>query len=276
MIVTDCHIHLMTAGAPCDPGALNARMQQAGISGGILLSLPPAAFPFLTPPTAFPRRLEKVLDWTRNQPTLHPFFWIDPTEPDAVEQVAQCVQAGIEGFKVICNHFAPGDSRAMRTFRCIASAGRPILFHSGILWDGMVSSPFNRPAEFEALLDVPRLRFALAHIAWPWCDELIAVFGKFLNAASLRGSEAPVMFVDTTPGTPEIYREDALHKLFFTGYPVEHRVVFGLDCRAENYDVHWSRIWLERDRSILAKLKVDTATAEAYLGGNLDRFIKGD
>ena len=63
----------------------------------------------------------------------------------------------------------------MEVFRTISQADRPILFHSGILWDGKPSGPYNHPAGFESLLEVDGLRFCLAHISWPWCDELIAV-----------------------------------------------------------------------------------------------------
>ena len=34
----------------------------------------------------------------------------------------------------------------------------------------------------EAGFDIPGLRFCCAHISWPWCEECVAVYGKFLNA----------------------------------------------------------------------------------------------
>lgn len=75
------------------------------------------------------------------------------------------------------------------------------------------SSQYNRPSEFEPLLEINGLKFSLAHISWPWCDELIAVYGKFLNAYAGNPDHSVEMFIDITPGTPPIYRQEVLTKL---------------------------------------------------------------
>ena len=204
--ILDGHIHLM-GDDPATAGFL-AELQGAGVSGGALISQPPASFDRsgergAPSPAA---RLQHMLAWCALGPNLYPLFWIDPLEFDALDQVKMAVAGGVAGFKVICDHFPPSHPAALATFRAIAAAGRPILFHSGILWDGKPSSEYNRPAGFEALLDVPGLRFTLAHIGWPWCDEFIAVYGKFLNALGHRRSSGVEMFVDITPGTPPAYR----------------------------------------------------------------------
>lgn len=267
-MILDGHIHL-TDDAP-DRGPFLAELAAAGISGAALISQRPASFVGGGQPPA--ARLQHVLDWCAPDTNLYPLFWIDPLEPDALDQVARAVARGIAGFKVICNHFHPGHPAALRTFRAIADAGRPILFHSGILWDGRPSSEFCRPSGFEALLDVPGLRFALAHIGWPWCDELIAVYGKFLNALG-RNRSTVEMFVDITPGTPPIYRQRALTDLFTVGYDVADNVIFGSDCHAPGYNVPWAREWLQRDAEILTKLGLGQDVLEKVRGGNLRRFL---
>ena len=272
-LVLDGHIHL-TDGAP-QPAALLAEMAAAGVDGGLLISQRPASFLRTGAPQALTPagRLQHVLDWCPKGSHLYPFFWIDPLEPDAIEQVARAAEAGIAGFKVICNRFPPGHPTALATFRAIAAAGRPMLFHSGILWDGRPSSEFCRPAGFEALLDVPGLRFALAHIGWPWCDELIAVYGKLLNATG-DGRAAPVeMFVDITPGTPPIYRRRALTDLFTVGYDVADNVMFGSDCHAPGYNAPWAAEWLRRDAEILTSLGVGQVVLDKVRGGNLLGFL---
>lgn len=161
----------------------------------------------------------------------------------------------------------------MEVYKAIAHYKKPILFHSGILWDGQPSSPYNRPAEFEVLLEIPGLKFCLAHVSWPWVDECIAVYGKFLNAYS-RKTEAPVeMFIDITPGTPPIYREDALKKLFTVGYDIENNIIFGSDCSMDNYNSKWTSDWISRDVEIYGKLGLDAEIPGKVFYNNLLRFI---
>jgi predicted TIM-barrel fold metal-dependent hydrolase len=268
-LILDGHIHLVGNDPPAE--AFLAELRAAGVGGAALISTPPASFERSAPPAA--ARLQHVLDWCVADPELYSLFWIDPTEPDALDQVAAAVAKGIAGFKVICDHFPPGHPAALPVYRAIVAAGRPILFHSGILWDGKPSSDYSRPAGFEALLDVPGLRFALAHIGWPWCDELIAVYGKFLNARASRASGAVEMYIDTTPGTPPIYRQRALTDLFGTGYAVADNVIFGSDCCAPGYNVQRAQQWLQRDEEILTALGVGADVLGKVRGGNLRRFL---
>lgn len=267
----DCHIHLRDAEKNRE--GLRPDMQRAGVEGGIIFSLPPPSMATVAPTDNAEARVENVLSWCRDAETLYPFFWIDPTAGDAVAQVAMAVEKGVAGFKIICNQYYPGDARAMKAYDAIAKAGRPILFHSGILWDGRPSSPYNRPAGFEALLEITGLKFALAHISWPWCDECIAVYGKFLNSYTRRNEVSVEMFIDTTPGTPVIYREEALTKLFTVGYDVANNVMFGSDAAANGYNSKWVSEWIERDRGILQKIGVEKETIDKVFSGNMKRFL---
>jgi hypothetical protein len=122
-------------------------------------------------------------------------------------------------------------------------------------------------------LDVPGLRFALAHIAWPWVDECIAVYGKVESARRRRSDLDVELFIDTTPGTPPIYRQEALTKLFTVGYDVAHNVFFGSDNHAGTYDADYARDWIARDRAILEALEVPPPTLDGVFGGNLLRFL---
>jgi predicted TIM-barrel fold metal-dependent hydrolase len=214
-----------------------------------------------------------VLEWTAGSPTLFPFYWIDPTEKDAIAQVKAAAAQGIAGFKIICSHHYPCDPRAMKTYAAIAQAQKPILFHSGILWDGQSSSKLNRPTEFEGLLEVKGLRFALAHVSWPWHDECIAMFGKIQDAIRSRKNLGIEMFFDLTPGTPMIYREEVLRKLFTIGYKVEDNILFGIDTSAEKYDTAYAKKWVTADMAIMKKLKVPASVQQKVFSGNVKRFI---
>ena len=272
-MILDGHIHALPG--PAGTQDLLRRMKAAGMGGGVVISPGPPSFGGDLAGKRPQERLESVLEWTAGNGRLYPFFWIDALEAGAGKQVARAVKAGVAGFKVICTHCPPGDRRAMKVYAAVAEAGRPMLFHAGILWNGRASSSFNRPAEFEVLLGVPRLRFALAHMGWPWCDELLAVYGKFEQARRRRPDVTVEMFIDTTPGTPPIYRRDALTKMFTVGYAVEDNIYFGADCRAQTYNAPWAREWVTRDRRILKSLGLSAATQGRYFGGNLERFILG-
>ena len=270
-MLRDCHVHL-GAGAVDRAGVLSA-LDAAGVASCILLSLPPASF---SGDVAWPAadRLAHLERWTAGEPRLVPFYWIDPVEHDAGRQVEMALGSGVRGFKVIANHFFPGDPRALPVYRAIAAADRPILFHSGILWDGRDSSRYCRPAEFESLLEVPGLRFALAHASWPWCDECLAVFGKFEQARSLRPA-APRMFIDLTPGTPPIYREELLRRAYSIGYDIVGSLLWGSDSAAPGYDPAYVQRWFERDRKIFDSLGVAEEAREPLFNGNLERFLAG-
>ena len=270
-MILDGHVHIDDG--PPRPNELLARMQEAGVAGGVVISLPPPAYRPSVRPEPAGRRLDGLMAWCPAGGELYPFYWLDPLEHDATDQVAQAVERGVAGFKVICDRYGPGNDRAIEVFQAVARTRRPILFHSGILWDGKPSSSFNRPAEFEALLRAPGLRFALAHISWPWCDELIATYGKFLNARRRTPGYTGEMFIDTTPGTPPIYRREALTRLFTVGYDVAENVMFGTDCLTSRYDVDWTRQWLDRDRQILCGLDLPERTVAGVFGENLKRFL---
>ncbi|MBN2293276.1 MAG: amidohydrolase family protein [Pirellulales bacterium] len=270
-MIIDGHIHIRHGEK--DPDLLMRRLAEAGMDGGVVISLPPQAYSKGKESAPATERLDDLMTFTANHERLYPLFWIDPTENDATEQVDEAVAQGVAGFKVICHNFDAGDPRAMKTFRAIAEQEKSILFHSGILWDGMPSSPFNRPSQFEALLEIDGLRFSLAHISWPWCDELIAVYGKFLNAYDRRPDLSVEMFVDITPGTPPIYRRDALTKLFTVGYDVQNNVIFGTDCDANDYNVAWGREWIARDDEIYEQIGLGPEVRKKIYHDNLMRFL---
>lgn len=267
----DSHIHCEES--TVDREAFLNRIKEAGLSGAIVISLPPAAFANIAKTDTPEKRIENILSFTNKTKKLYPFYWIDPLEEDAEKQIETAIDGGIYGFKVICDRFYPGDEKPMEIFRKIAASGKPILFHSGILWDGKPSGDFNRPLAFEPLLEVDGLKFCLAHISWPWIDECIAVYGKFLNTYSLRPDLSVEMFIDTTPGTPEIYRLEALTKLFTIGYDIENNVMFGSDCNTGDYNVAWTRNWIKRDTNIFHGLGLSDNVIQKVYAGNLKRFL---
>lgn len=270
----DVHTHIYP-GDP-DPKGLVKSFAEAGLAGGVVFSHCPNKWQtpgaVLLPPD---KEMDNVIEWCSGSPSIYPFYWIDPGADNAVELVDMAVEKGIYGFKVIRGAEKPVDPKSIKAYRRMAELGKPITFHSGILWDARDSSDYFRPANWEGLLEVPHLRFALAHISWPWCDECIAVYGKILNSMVRRGLEVPEMFIDTTPGTPKIYRRDALAKVFTVGYDVSEHIMFGTDCRVNRYNVAWSRDWQRTDDAIFSDLGLGADALDDIYRRALGRYLFG-
>ena len=249
--VFDSHIHLY----PCEhetPEQFRVKAAEAGLAGGLIFSHPPANS-LLWKGEAAPcwkDRIAIVLDFCSRLEGYHPFFWIDPTEPDALEQADYAKNAGIEGFKVLCSRHHPADG--IPVYRRAAEYRMPIVFHSGILWDGVASSQYNRPGNFECMFDVPYARFALAHFSWPWTDECLAVFGKIRNAHELR-KDAPDMYIDTSWGAMDIFREEIYRKAVLLRCGIENKLMLAVDSFANNYNTAWAKYTMDFDRRLLCE-----------------------
>lgn len=268
----DGHTHLRVLGA--DPHRLIAQLEQAGMTGAAVFSVPPEGYTIMNTTAPYEERVADVLAFTAAYPDrLFPILWVHPDEPDICTKVADAAARGIKGFKMICNNYYVYEDKAMALLRAIAATGKPVLFHSGILWDGAVSSNYNKPVNWECCLEIPHLKFALAHVSWPWCDENLALYGKFLNAYTKRPDLSVEMFVDITPGTPPIYRREVLTKLHTIGYDIQHNLLFGTDGRADDYNTDWCRQWQQTDDAIYAELGLSEDTVAATYGSNLMRFL---
>ena len=268
----DGHVHSF-AGAP-DSRAYLARLAAAGFRGGIVLSENPD--PLDDSPAPDPEdAMDRAIGWASASETLYPFYWINPVLDNASDLVDMAVEKGMFGFKVLPGTFMPGDPKALPVYAKMAKAGKPVLFHSGILWDGRSSAKFTRPGNFEDLIDIPNLRFCLAHVSWPWTDECVAVYGKFLNALTVDTRPRAEMFVDVTPGTPEIYRREVLARLFLSGYDTTDHVQFGTDCRTDDYQVGWATGWQKRDDAIYAELGFGAEAVDSVYRRSFQAFLFG-
>ena len=273
----DMHIHLDPPLRSAQDDTLSretvANLAAAGLAGGCIFSPNPK-----TPAQTFrpdEERINALLAYTRGQEgRLFPVFWVHPDEPDAQAHVLDAAQKGVAAYKFICDSYYVYEEKCMKLLRLIASLGKPVIFHSGILWSGSETSKYNRPLHWEALIDVHGLRFSMGHCSWPWHDECIAMYGKFLHHLIEYKSDCPCeMFFDITPGTPPIYRRDLLYKLFHIGYDVENNVMFGTDSIITAYNPGWVQGWMQRDDALYAEFGLSEQTVEKIYCGNLMRFL---
>ena len=272
MLRYDNHVHLNDFGV--SPDQFIEKLEQAGMTGSNVFSIPPVGFSVNRKTAEYEDRIRCVLEFTAPYPDrLFPILWIHPDEDGILEKIEDAAGRGIKGFKMICTNYYVYEDKAMRVLEKIASVHKPVIFHTGILWDGMVTSYYNKPLNWECCLNVRGLKFALAHCSWPWYDECIALYGKFLSAYTKRRGDCSEIFLDLSPGTPMPYRRDLLTKLHTVGYDVKHNLLFGSDFSAQAYNVDSCREWMKVDDAIYADLGLDEETLSFIYGENLKRFL---
>lgn len=275
MSIFDIHIHAcgeLTKTA-FDPLSLLKQMDAAGVSGGCVFSGAPrywGADRVYSPK----ERLDEILRCCEGfQDRLYPILWVHPDEDGTLDAVEEAAERGIMGFKIICNNFFVYEDKSLELLEKIEKTNRPVLFHSGILWDDTVSCEYNRPLHWEAVCRIPGLRFSLAHCSWPWYDEAIALYGKLCFNHRKDASKYSEMFLDLTPGTPVPYRKDLYTKLLGSGYDIENNLLWGTDCYANAYDSAWAQQWHQLDESIFDELGVSSETRRKIYYENRKRFF---
>ncbi len=267
MKLCDCHIH-MKGGE--DGKEFLRDMDKAGLDRAVILA------PYRGDSIRRQREsTDEVLRFAAaDRRRIRPFAFIEPRLKKAPDEVKRAKDRGAAGIKMMPNHWYPCDEKIFPVYAAIEETGLPVLFHSGILWAFMDSSRFCRPVYYEALLNFPRLRFALAHISWPWTDECLAVAGRF-RAAAKRGEVAGwndgeyQMWVDITPGAHRPWREDALRKAL--SYIGDGRLIFGSDCTVSS--LAWLKDVRAEDEAIFRELKVPKASQRRIFAANLDAFL---
>lgn len=269
MKIFDAHTHLRSLNA--NPEKILAEMEKAGVYGGCLFSLRPKEN---NPEIGvdFEVRLNDVLNVVKGyEDRLFPVLWIHPYEDDVINKIHIAAERGIAAFKIICENFYVYEDKCIEVLKEIASVNKPVFFHTGILWGGAASSCYNRPLNWESLITIKGLKFSMGHCSWPWYDECIALYGKFLNA--LARYKTAEMYIDLTPGTPEVYREEVLKKIFLTGYDFGDNLLFGTDCTSEDYSPRWAKKWIDVDGEIMDKLSIAQVYRQKMYSDNLLRFL---
>ncbi len=278
LLIVDCHVHA-TGSEKVD--AIIKAMDAAGIDVIFLFSPYPGSLedPYLREVKFSAKRQREVAkfiaDIQRRAPDrIKGFLWLEPRIKEAPSILEWAISdLELRGIKMIPHHWYPFDEMLFPIYEKVEELRVPILFHSGILFGFADSSRFCRPAHYELLLKFPKIKFALAHISWPWVDECIAVWGRY--RAALRHANKDMkemqMFIDATPGTPPLWRKEALRKVF--AYGAEDFVMFGSDSTPSTLNPRGKQVW-ERDLLILRnELGLPDQTVRKYLGENALRFI---
>ena len=201
------------------------------------------------------------------------FARVDPRIEGITDEIKRCKEdLKLPGIKMLPDHWAPCDEFIFPVYEAIEAMGMPIIFHAGILWGNADSSRFCRPALYESVIHFPKLTIALAHIGWPWTDECIAVVNRFVHLARRQGRKHPQVFIDTTPGTPPVYRKDAFRKaLACCGAGT---MIYGSDLGLPRSDLAVTVERMKTDEELLRELGCGDDDVERVLGTNLDRLLE--
>lgn len=273
MQILDGHVHSSWDEADQAPAFLKA-LDEAGFGGAVVFSPGCESHPQGASPETQREAIDFIVRFAaHDRGRIIPFARITPQLPGAPEAVKYAKDRGCRGVKMLPDHWYPYDEKLLfPVYAAAQEAGLPIIFHSGILWSFMDSSRFCRPVYFEALLHFPQLRFALAHISWPWTDECIATWGRFYTHHRRTGAP-PQMYIDCTPGTPRFYRSEAMDRA--VRYCSCDWLIFGTDARVTS-GAEALREHFRRDREILAQeLRLPPAAQEKFFSLNLLRFVEG-
>ena len=113
------------------------------------------------------------------------FSSVDPHQDSAPEQLRHAITGlGLRGLKLdpAMQDFQPSDKRYYPLYETAAALKIPILFHAGLSFAPHSRLQQGQPILFEDIAaDFPRLNIVLAHLAWPWVPEAVALALKYPN-----------------------------------------------------------------------------------------------
>ncbi|MCK5736555.1 MAG: hypothetical protein KAH21_08755, partial [Spirochaetaceae bacterium] len=92
-MILDGHIHI-TQRFKRDNG-FTETLKKSGIDGGVCISLPPGEHSL-----SWENRMKDLFLWIDDNPLLFPFYWVDPLEESAAEQIQSAAELGVKGIKI--------------------------------------------------------------------------------------------------------------------------------------------------------------------------------
>ncbi|AEB06823.1 amidohydrolase 2 [Coriobacterium glomerans PW2] len=153
------------------------------------------------------------------------FASVDPHRADAANVLEQSfLELGAKG---LCLHpakqcFDPSDPELESLYKLCEEHNRPVLFEAGLSWEPAAPLNNSNPLTFErAIMMHPDVRFCLAHFAWPWVREMVALMLKYPNCytdTSITYLDAPkemMLRLFTVDMGPLWYERSLLHQVMF-------------------------------------------------------------
>ena len=263
MRVVDCHVHLEKTSRSSE---ILRQMDANGVERILLMSrYERGSF------DATLENLQEVQRLMKEAPgRISGLAWLNPAVPRS-ETLARCAlrEMGFSGIKIIPDHWFVYEDRFEPFWHELNELSASVLFHTGILYTFEDGSRFCHPVFLEKLLHYPRIRFAMAHLSWPWCDECLAVMGR-MQAAAEEGGSGWQSYIDTTPGTPPYIRTQAVRNaIAFCG---PDRILFGSDSMLPG-DLSHQKDVLSADIQLYKSAGMKKTQIERILSGTADSIF---
>jgi uncharacterized protein len=192
------------------------------------------------------------------------FASVDPRKGEAaVVELERAVRMlGLRGCKLhpTAQAFRPDDRSVYPVWETAQTLGIPVTVHTGTtgLGAGMAGGggemklEYSRPIHLDAVAaDFPRLQIVMAHPAWPWQDEQLAVAQHKTNT-----------WIDLSGWSPRRFSPDLVRNI--NGALCE-RVLFGTDYPFITHE-QWLKAW--------ETLDLPDAVTEKVLLGNAQRLLR--
>jgi predicted TIM-barrel fold metal-dependent hydrolase len=190
------------------------------------------------------------------------FASVDPLAgAAAVSELERAVRdLGLRGLKLhpTAQGFRPDDRAVYPIYETAAALGIPVTVHTGTtgLGAGMpggghLKLELSRPIYIDAVAaDFPNLQLVMAHPAWPWQDEQLAV-----------ALHKPNTWIDLSGWSPRRFAPDLVRNI---KGQLQDRVLFGTDYPFLSHE-QWFGAW--------DTLEVPEAVTEKVLLGNARRLL---
>jgi predicted TIM-barrel fold metal-dependent hydrolase len=264
MRIVDCHVHVA---GEADAASLLRQMDANGVERVLLISA--AERRCLRQTRLNLLQTKRLVDVAPDR--ISGLARLEPTIPGmaGLAEEALC-EMGYSGIKIIPDHWFPHEERLEPFWEKMNGLRAAILFHTGILYGFEDGSRFCRPLYLEKLLHYPRVRFAMAHISWPWCEECLAVMGRMRAGAKDDGERAWQSHIDLTPGTPAHIRKQAIaNAVSFCG---PERLLFGSDDTLPG-DLSWQKKIVQSDLRLLDEIGLDAGQKQRIMAGTADELF---
>ncbi len=193
------------------------------------------------------------------------FASVDPRQPGAPDKLENAIkQLGLRGLKLdpAMQQFRPSDRVAYPVYEKAQELGIPVLFHAGMSWAPGSRLEYGQPLLFEPVIaDFPKLNIVLAHLAWPWVTEAVALCLKYPNVHL----DTSALYFDNPR---DFLRHAMTHIVPLSVFEcsLRHQLLFG-----SNYP----RVEIKNMANAIRALGFSSDFLKLIFGGNADRLLGG-